>query len=196
MKHLFTSSDLWPSPPREASVFPPVWNALQKEGCSEAGAATFMAANLTLLMVRLTASPLRRYPGCSPWSRAFRRMRGHVCAARITQKQKQTGRNGCPAAPSPLELLRHLRSTQRPRRRARCARARRGRRIWWDLSSTLYYFPVPGLSSNQNQLLIIHRQSSARGAHTQTHTAPPLRTQRDDSSSPTGGFTDSRDTLT
>lgn len=79
---------------------------LQKEGCGEDSAATFIPDNLTLLMVRLTASPFhlgaappRRYLGCSPWSRAFRRMRGHVCAQHITQKQKQTGHNGRPAAP-------------------------------------------------------------------------------------------------
>lgn len=41
--------------------------------------------------------------------------------------------------------------------------------IWWDLSSVLYDFPVLRPSSNQNQLLIMHRV--VLKAHARTHRA-------------------------
>lgn len=68
MTYPFSSSNLSPSPPQEAFVFPPAGarrvlqppeTLARRKGCSEDGAATSIAANSTLLMARLTAGPFR-----------------------------------------------------------------------------------------------------------------------------------------
>lgn len=158
----------------ECTLHPPAaWNALQKEGSSEDSAATFVADNLTLLMVRLTASP---FLSASPLSRllaveprfhmdAWARVRWTHYAKTKTNWAQWPPRRTVTFGAYPTSA-RNTKTTQACTIHSHAP----GRRIWWDLSSTLYYFPVPGLSSNQNQLLIIHRQSCAQGAHTRRHT--------------------------
>lgn len=147
----------------------------------------------------MRASPLRRYLGCSPCSRAFRWMRGHVCALKTLPENKN--KLGTMAAPPHRNLwsLSDICVQHKDHASVHDSLTHAGPPdlMGSEFNAILFSCPQAQLQSepaaDNTQAKLCSRRTHAQ---THTHRAAFENTQRNDSSSPTGGFTDSRDTLT